>query len=305
MVKRSYSSQITPVEINGLKGRMVSLVPSKNKNREILLLYGHHSSLERMSGIAENLNDFGRVTIPDLPGFGGMDSFYKIGLEPTIDNYADYLASFIKLKFKNKRFALISMSYSFLVVTKMLQKYPDIAKQVDLVVSSVGFVHYDDFRVPKYQIFGLKIMASVLQYNPFAWIARHTLFSEPVVRTFYKYIGVKHTKMQDAGSNKVKDKRIKSEVILWEINDVRTRMKTMYDCFNVDLLDKQVDLPVHHVYVEDDRFFNNRIVEQHMRIIYKDFIGLKTDIIGHMPSIVATKEDADAFIPKELKKLLK
>ncbi|HEX5797880.1 MAG TPA: alpha/beta hydrolase [Candidatus Saccharimonadales bacterium] len=305
MVKKSYSSQITSIEINGLKGRMLNLAPSGKKSKEILLLYGHHSSIERMSGIAENLNDYGRVTIPDLPGFGGMDSFYNIGLKPTVDNYADYLATLIKLKFKNKRFTLVSMSYSFLIVTKMLQKYPDIAKQVDLVVSSVGFVHYDDFRLPRYQISGLRILSSILQRNPFAYLAKHTIFSPPAVRAFYKYIGVKHSKMQDAGNKKVRDKRINSEVVLWQINDVRTRMKTMYDCFSADLLGRQVDLPVHHVYVEDDRFFNNQIVEQHMRIIYKDFIGIKTDIIGHMPSIVATKEDAEVFIPKELKKLLK
>lgn len=305
MVKKSYTSQITSIEINGLKGRMVSLAPPKNKKREILLLYGHHSSIERMSGIADNLNDFGKITIPDLPGFGGMDSFYKIGLRPSIDNYADYLATFIKLKFKNKRFTLISMSYSFLIVTKMLQKYPDIAKQIDLLVSSVGFVHSEDFNLPKYQISGLKALSAVLQHNPFAFVAKHTLFSEFSVKTFYKYIGAKHSKMQDAGDKKVKNKRIKTEVILWEINDVRTRMKTMYDGLNANLLDRQINLAVYHVYVEDDRFFNNQIVEQHMRIIYKDFIGIKTDIIGHMPSIVATKEEADVFIPKELKKLLK
>lgn len=305
MVKKSYSSQITSIEINGLKGRMVALDPPKNKTREILLLYGHHSSIERMSGIADNLNKYGKVTIPDLPGFGGMDSFYKIGLKPTVDNHADYLASFIKLKYKNKKFTLISMSYSFLIVTRMLQKYPDITKQVDLLVSSVGFVHYDDFRLPKYQIAGLKVLSLILQYNPFAYLAKHTIFSEFSIKTFYRYLGVKHSKMQDAGDEKVKNKRIKTEVILWQINDVRTRMKTMHDCFNANLLDKQVNLPVHHVYVEDDRFFNNQIIEQHMRIIYKDFIGIKTDIVGHMPSIVATKQDADVFIPRELKKLLK
>jgi len=258
-----------------------------------------------MRGSQENLKDYGKGVIPDLPGFGGMDSFYKIGLKPTVDNYADYLATFIKLKFKNKRFTLISMSYSFLIVTRMLQKYPDIAKQVDFLVSSVGFVHYDDFGLPKYQIAGLKVLSSVLQRNPFAFFAKHTIFSEFTIKNFYKYFGAKHSKMQDAGNEKVKERRIRTEVILWEINDVRTRMRTMHDCFKADLLDKQVDQPVHHVYVEDDRFFNNQVVEQHMRIIFKDFIGIKTDIVGHMPSIVATKQDADVFIPKELKKLLK
>lgn len=305
MVKRSFTNQITGIEINGLKGRMVNLPATGKQKRQILLLYGHHASIERMSGIADNLNDYGKVTIPDLPGFGGMDSFYKIGLKPTIDNYADYLATFIKLKYKNKKFTLVSMSYSFLIVTRMLQKYPDIIKQIDLVVSSVGFVHYEDFRLPKYQIIGLRILSSILQFNPFAYFAAHTIFAETTIKLFYKYFGSKHSKMQDAGSEKVKNKRIKTEVVLWRINDVRTRMKTIYDSFNVNLLDKQINLPVHHIYVEDDRFFNNQIVEQHMRIIYKDFIGIKTDIVGHMPSIVATKQDADVFIPKELKELLK
>ena len=304
MVKRSYTRQITRIEINGLKGRMVNLPASKGTKKEILLIYGHHASIERMSGITENLNLYGKVTIPDLPGFGGMDSFYKIGLKPTIDNYADYLAAFIKLRYKNKKFTLISMSFSFLVVTRMLQKYPDIVKQVDMLVSSVGFVHYDDFRLSKPQIFGLKAISSLLQYNPFAFFAKHTIFDKTAVKAFYNYLGVKHSKMQDAGNKRVKEKRINAEVVLWRINDVRTRMKTIHDCLNVNLLDKKVDLPVYHVYVEGDRFFDNRVVEQHMRIVYKDFIGITTDIIGHMPSIVATKKDADAFVPRELKELL-
>jgi hypothetical protein len=187
----------------------------------------------------------------------------------------------------------------------MLQKYPDIAKQVDMLVSSVGFVHYDDFCLPKSQIFGLKLMSSIFQYNPFAFIAKHTIFSETAVKAFYRHFGVKHSKMQDAGSKMVKNKRIKAEVVLWQINDVRTRMKTIHDSLNVDLLDKKVKLPVYHVFVDGDRFFNNQVAEQHMRIIYDDFIGIKTDIVGHMPSIVATKKEADVFIPDELKELLK
>jgi len=303
--KKPSAKDVANIEINGIKGRMLNLPAPKGKKRNILLIYGHHASLERMFGIAENLNSYGSVTIPDLPGFGGMDNFYKIGLSPTIDNFADYLASFIKLKFKNKRFTLISMSYSFLIVTKMLQKYPDIAKQVDLLISSVGFVHHEDFSLPRLQQIVIRLLAEACKYRPMAFIAKHTLFSEFVIENFYKSIGQKHTKMQDAGNPRVRNRRIKAEIILWRINDMQTRMKTMSDAFKANLLDKRVDLPVYHVYVEDDRFFNNQVVEQHMRMIYSDFIGFKTDIIGHMPSIVATRQDAEPFIPDELKKLLR
>lgn len=304
MTAKPNSSHISNIEINSLNGRMLNL-PAKNNKRNILFLYGHHASLERMFGIADNFNDFGSVTIPDLPGLGGMDSFYKIGMQPTIDNFADYLASFIKLRFKNKRFTLVSMSFSFLIVTKMLQKYPEIAKNVDILVSSVGFVHYEDFSLPKYHQLGIRIISSVLQLKPFAYTAKHTLFSEFAVKSFYKHVGVKHSKMQDAGRSEVRDKRIEAEVILWRINDVRTRMRTANDFFRVDLLDRKIDLPIYHVYIDDDRYFNNRIVEQHMRIIYKDFTGFKAEIVGHMPSIVATKKEADLFVPPGLKELLK
>ena len=93
------SDFITPLIINGLHGRVLHIDATKKTaaNLEILLIYGHHASLERMFGIVEDIAQYGNVTVPDLPGFGGMDSFYKIGEKPTLDNLADYLATFIKL----------------------------------------------------------------------------------------------------------------------------------------------------------------------------------------------------------------
>jgi hypothetical protein len=40
----------------------------KRPDREILVIYGHHAMIERWWSLAENLRDFGNVTIPDLPG---------------------------------------------------------------------------------------------------------------------------------------------------------------------------------------------------------------------------------------------
>ncbi len=126
---------ILPLNINGLQGRMLRLPSTGRKKREIMYIYGHHSSLERNFGVAEYLNKYGSVTVPDLPGFGGMDSFYKISKEPTLDNMADYLASFIKLRYKKQKFTLTGLSLGFMIITRMLQRYPEIAKQVDVLVS--------------------------------------------------------------------------------------------------------------------------------------------------------------------------
>src|SRR5947209_2583125 len=94
---------IMPLNMNGLEGRMLVLPPKNKKlKREILFIYGQHSTLERWWGLAETLSAVGRLTMPDLPGMGGMDSLYKIGRPANLDNLADYLASFIKLRFNRK-----------------------------------------------------------------------------------------------------------------------------------------------------------------------------------------------------------
>lgn len=135
---------IVPLNINGLEGRMLRMPSKKRPKKEILLIYGHHAVLERWWGLVENLADYGNVTMPDLPGFGGMQSFFKIKRRPDIDTFADYLAAFIKFKYRNKRLSVYAISYGFVVVTRMLQRYPELAKKIDVLVSFAGFMHHDD-----------------------------------------------------------------------------------------------------------------------------------------------------------------
>jgi hypothetical protein len=305
-VAEKKNQTISTIIINRLRGRMLRL-PAENKTEksELLLLYGHHASLERMDGIAQSLSQYSNITLPDLPGIGGMDSFYKINKKPTIDNYADYLASFIKLKYKRKRFSIMAMSFSFLIVTRMLQKYPEIAKNVDFVISTVGFVHHQDFKLPRIQIVGLRMLANLCKTSITAKIFRYTLLNSKVIRFIYKSVASNHSKMHDAKNEKELEQRIKAEIKLWHINDVRTRMYTMDEMFRVNLCEQRVELPVYHVSVENDRYFDNHVVEQHMRVIYSDFTNMPTIMPAHMPSIVATKEEADPFIPQKLRELLK
>lgn len=295
---------ITPLRMNGLRGRMLHLPAPKNKKREMLVIYGLHSSIERWSGIAQNLNQYGGVTMPDLPGFGGMDSFYKIGEKPTIDNYADYLASFIQLKYKRKRITIIGMSYGFVIVTRMLQKYPKLADKIDLVISFVGFVHHDDFHMKKSDLFMLRAVSGLARNRVFAWFVKTFAFRGPPIRTTYRLVAKNHRKMHDADKEEL-EKRINFEVGLWKANDVHTKGRVVFDMFKVNLCNQQVKLPVYHVGIADDHFFDNHVVEQHMRVIYSGFEYIPAVIDGkHAPTVIASAKESAQFVPKRLRQLL-
>src|SRR5271163_1947401 len=118
---------IMPININGMDGRMLR-VNSQNRHnrREILFIYDLHSNLEKWWGLAVALKSYANVMMIDLPGLGGMDSFYSIGRKPTIDNMADYVAAFVKLKYKRKQLSIMGVGFGFAVVTRMLQRNPDL-----------------------------------------------------------------------------------------------------------------------------------------------------------------------------------
>ncbi len=298
---------IEPLNMNGLRGRvLMAPAPSRRKNRHILLVYGHHASLERMLGFAEELNKYGPVTMPDLPGFGGMESFYKIGEKPTIDTLADYLAAFIKMRYKNRRVSIIAMSFGFVVVTRMLQRCPDLAKKVDVLVSVVGFVHHEDFKLKPPTKFLLKTGAAVIKRRFPAIFTRYVLFSRPVIYMTYLLNGDRNVKMADSNF-KEKMRRINFEVDLWQSNDVRTYAHTGYDMLTVDLCSqrKQINTTVYHVKVTDDRYFDNNIVEQHLNVIYSDVEILKTKLKGHAPTVIGEANEAAPFIPRKLRSILK
>ena len=124
---------IQPLLMNGLEGRMLHMPAPKGKSREMLFVYGHHASLERQFGVMQVLNRYGSVTMPDLPGFGGMEPLYKIGLKPSIDNLADYLAAFVKMRYKRKKVTIIAMSLGFAITTRMLQRCPELTKKMQSI----------------------------------------------------------------------------------------------------------------------------------------------------------------------------
>ncbi len=294
---------VEPLVMNQLHGRMLRLPAPTDKKREILIVYGHHASLERLFGLAKDLNKYGAVTMPDLPGFGGMESFYKIGEKPTLDNLADYLASFVKLRYKRRKVTIMGMSMGFLVATRMLQRYPQLAKKVDLLVSVVGFVHKDDFKFKRRNYYLMRYGASFFSNALPAFFAKYMLLRGPIIRMAYGMVADKHSKLKDADAEETK-KRIDFEVVLWQCNDIRTYMDTTLSMFKADLCNAQVDLPVYHVAVAGDRYFDNHIVEQHLNVIFKKVHILKTKLSAHAPTIIATVEDVAPFVPQKLRRIL-
>lgn len=294
---------IVPLLMNGLEGRMLHMTAPKGKTREILFIYGHHASLERQFGVMQVLNQYGSVTMPDLPGFGGMEAFYKIGLKPSIDNLADYLAAFVKMRYKRKKVTIIAMSLGFAIVTRMLQRCPELTKKVNLLVSVVGFVSHEEFIFSRRNYLTLRYAASFFSNRLPAYIGKKLALRPSLIRATYALVADKHVKLKDADEAERK-RRVDFEIHLWQINDVRTYMDTAVSMFKLNLLNERVDLPVFHIGVTEDRYFDNHIVEQHLRVVYSDVTMINTSFKNHGPTVIADEKAASAFIPPRLKRLL-
>lgn len=296
---------IVPLNMNGLEGRMLHIPGPKSAKREVLFVYGHHSSLERWWGIAKFMSHYADVTMPDLPGFGGMDSFYKIGKDASLDNYADYMAAFIKMRYKRRRPVVVGMSFGFIVVTRMLQRFPALTKRIDMLVSFAGFAHKDDFTFSKTRWRTYYYLSKFFSHHLPAIFFRYVILQPVFLRTVYRHTHNAKEKFDGVAGNELEE-ITKFEIKLWHDNDVRSYMKTTSEFLNLNNCTKQVDLPVNHIAVAADRYFDNNRVEQHYRVVFTDFILLKTLKLGnHAPSVIADEKAAAAFIPPSLRQLLK
>ncbi len=301
---------IQPLNMNGLEGRMLRVKTDKKKfaKQEILLIYGSHASIERMYGFAVYLSKFGNVTLPDIPGCGGMQSIENHGIPPTIDNLADYLASFVKLKYRNKKVVVFGMSLGFVIVTRMLQRYPELSKKVTLLVSLAGFSNGNDFLMSEKKRKRLARSAKLVAIRPLSWVYYNVALHPLIIKTMY-------TKRENARrklDHLTEEQRVNAvdfEVMLWRNNDARTYLLTAAEMLFVNNSTVRVPLVVHHVSVDNDQYFDNNRVEQHMRIIFDDFKEHHASMPNHAPSILADPEEASQLLPaslqKELRKLVK
>jgi len=302
--KTSPADYIVPLNINGMEGRMLSMPAPKNRKREILFIYGHHSSLERWWGVMQVLNRYGAITMPDLPGFGGMDSFYSIGKKPTLDNLADYLAAFIKLRYNRKKITIVGMSFGFVIATRMLQMYPEQTNKVTTLVSLVGFSHHDDLTFSKTRFLQYNLLSKTFKHRPFNYFFRYVCLNSHVLRAVYARTNNAKHKFAQAEDEADFKRLMDVEVGLWQSNDVRTYMYTTQIMLKLDNCGVRVDLPVWHVRSVSDHFFDNYLVEQHLRIIFKDFHSAEIDLGAHAPSVIADEATAAPLIPPKIRRLL-
>lgn len=302
-VSENPADYIVPLNMNGLDGRMLHVPGPANKKREILLIYGHHAMLERWWSLVQNLNQYGTVTMPDLPGFGGMDSFAKLGVKPNIDAYADYLAAFIKLRYKRKTVTVVGISFGFVVATRMLQRYPELSKNVDMLVSLVGFMHKDDFIYSPRQRKVFKAATRVFATRPIAFFIRYCCLNRFILRTLYVKLPNSRKRMIEITPEEF-EASIDFEVKIWQANDVRTHWLTTSEFLDLDNCQKRVDLPIYHVASTTDHYFNNEIVKQHMLVVFKRYRRFEAKSKAHTPHILADKKAAGVLLPPGLRRLL-
>lgn len=302
-IDKDSADYIVPLYIHGLEGRMLRLPASKKNNREILFVYGSHSNLERWWGLVQQFNKYGAVTMPDLPGLGGMTSMYKIGKQPTVDNLAEYLASFIKLKYRNKKLTIVGLSLGFVIATRMLQRYPELSKKVELVISIVGFSHYQDFHFSRTRFQVYRLAGRIFSRKLPAFIFRYTALQPFVLKMAYHRTRNAKEKFAEMTGDDF-DMTMDMEIRLWHQNDVRTQFKTYLEMFKLNNTHKQVNLPVHHVTVKNDRYFDMNRVEENMRRAFTNFTLYYTNSENHAPTVIATAEEAAGYMPPALRRVM-
>jgi len=294
---------ILPLDVNGLQGRMLRMPSDKRKRREILLIYGHHAIIERWYGLAENLVQYGNVTMPDLPGFGGMQSFAKLGKKPDLDAFADYLAAFIKLRYRNKRVTVYAISYGFVVITRTFQKYPELVKKVDLLVSFAGFMHQDDILYGRKKRRLFRIIARLFATRPVSFLMRYVGFRKTVLRNLYKSFPNSRRRMIEITPEEFA-MSIDFEQVIWQANDVRTHWLTTGEFLKLNNVDKHIDLPVVHIISKNDHYLNNVKVEEHMRRVFSDYTQFIAPTKAHVPSILADKKAMSVMLPAGVRRLM-
>ncbi len=295
------------LEIDYLKGRYwrAPALNPKNETHVIVLIYGHHTSLERSAGLAQYLRRFGQVIMPDLPGLGGMESFYKVDSLPTLDNYALYLDKFLKQYLKDgQTFSIIGLSFGFLVTTRFLQKFPNWCHRVRLVISLMGFLSGQSMKFSTRRRWWYLRGTVLAKTRLGAWIFRYLILNAGVLRVFYTRTLSAQSKLSQYSPN-LQRKLLALEIKLWHLNDVRTWAFTAQSMMNCDLSQPALDLSLHHITPKVDQFLNNKHNQSRLRLVYNEVKFFSINLTTHAPTIIADAGEIETLIPSDLVAILK
>lgn len=295
--------KIKKLTIDQLQGRELIYHSLIKSNHQLVVIYGHHSVLERWLGMAEAFASFGQVNMPDLPGFGGMTSFYKIHKRPSLDNYAEYLHKYLLANFKNKKVTLVGLSFGFIVLTRLLQNYPEHQKDINLLISVVGFSHANEFRFSPVRRYFYIFGSQVLAYRPMAKLYSLIFVKSGLMRYIYQYSYNAKSKFTNLTKAQL-TLAIAMEMRLWQVNDMPTHMYTSHDFFSLDNTQVKIPLTIWHVSVKADIYFNAQQIRVNLAKIFKTVNFYLEDSPTHAPTVIADAQEFLKLIPKPIIKQL-
>lgn len=303
----STDSKIKPYIYKTLKGRFVHLPAArKDAKRTFVVLYGQHATLERIMPIMEALTEYGDVYGVDNPGFGGMDSSYRIKEYPSLDFYAGHLKYFIDTHIPAERqLTLLGISFGFQIVTKTLALYPELNKRTETAMSFVGFVHHQDFSMPlSYSVPLLYFMANGGRFWLGSKIAELCL-KEPIIVGVYQLTKPIQVKFRSLPKEEAK-RYAREQAWLWRVNDARTHAATAWDFFKKnDLTGHTIDATVIHVGVPNDHLFDNSRISAELKQIYNKVELYDMELENHAPLDVETPDKVHSLMPDTLKVVLR
>lgn len=289
-----------PLNMNGLVGRMLRVPALKKHPKDILVVYSQLDSLENYLTLVEQLRKFGNVTVPDLPGFGGMSSLFAIDEIPSLNELADYLASFVKLMYKRRRVTFVGIGYGFVIATRMLQRYPDLAKKIDLVISLGGWAHADDLLFGPFERFVYGAVAWIGSRKYLGYICSYTVFT-PIMLSigyiiFKRYLDKQTYNVQFPQTyNHFK--------MLLKQSDLRTIFMGIHETLRLDNCNSRLNLELRHVSFVRDKKFSNELVEQHLKVIYSK-VFIYENNTRKVSQLSPDYDGYDINLPTSVKRLL-
>ena len=294
----SPSDHIEPFFINGLEGRVLKAKSKTKKSAQILLVGDLLDSIEQNWPLINDLRRYGNVSCYDLPGIGGMTDFGKIDHDISVNSYADYLASLIKLRYKKHKVILVGKGFGFVIITRMLMRYPLLAKKIITVVCINGEIHHDDLLLSIGDKKSLRMIFLIMSWQPFSFICRNLLKNKKLFSYLYNNSNLQLRNLVFRSQYALNHKALMD---LLENNNFTTHFRLLHELLTLDNCISRIDVPLKRAYLKSD-LINIDTQKQHMQVTYKNY--RQYEIKQPKNPIVDVGEQSDLVLPSGLKRVL-
>jgi hypothetical protein len=134
---------------------------------------------------------------------------------------------------------------------------------------------------------------------------RHIGLSKAVLQNVYQRTILDNPKIKHSATQQDRRLQMDVEIWLWQHNDLRTQAATTAEFLRLDNCKMQIDLPVWHVSADSDQYFDHHLIEQHLRIIFKEVNIAHSKITNHTSNVVADEKEVMGLIPPELRRVMR